>query len=50
LDRFKQVNDTLGHFAGDLLIKTLSERLNGILKRYPRNKRFIARIGGDELL
>lgn len=50
LDRFKQVNDTLGHFAGDLLIKTLSERLNGILKRYPRNKRFIARIGGDEFV
>ncbi|KNY28492.1 putative bifunctional diguanylate cyclase/phosphodiesterase [Pseudobacteroides cellulosolvens] len=50
LDRFKQVNDTLGHLAGDLLLKSVSERLNGVLERYQRNKRFTARIGGDEFV
>ncbi|MDP4179996.1 MAG: EAL domain-containing protein [Bacillota bacterium] len=50
LDRFKQVNDTLGHLAGDLLLKAVSERLNNVLLKYPRNKRFIARIGGDEFV
>ncbi|HEY9060254.1 MAG TPA: EAL domain-containing protein [Pseudobacteroides sp.] len=50
LDRFKQVNDTLGHFTGDLLLKCVSERLNGILGKYPGNNRFIARIGGDEFV
>lgn len=44
LDRFKQVNDTLGHPAGDELICRVSERIRAIVG--PRT--FLARIGGDE--
>jgi diguanylate cyclase (GGDEF)-like protein len=50
LDRFKQVNDNLGHFAGDSLLKCVSERLNSVIDKYSRNNRFIARIGGDEFV
>jgi diguanylate cyclase (GGDEF)-like protein/PAS domain S-box-containing protein len=44
LDRFKQVNDSLGHPAGDALLKQVSERLLKIVG--DRNKIF--RLGGDE--
>ena len=44
LDRFKQVNDTLGHPAGDSLLKTVAERLTRIVG--DREKVF--RVGGDE--
>ncbi|MCF6247696.1 MAG: diguanylate cyclase [Desulfobacula sp.] len=44
IDKFKQVNDTLGHEAGDDLLKTISKRLNDNL----RETDFISRIGGDE--
>jgi diguanylate cyclase (GGDEF)-like protein len=44
LDRFKNVNDTLGHPAGDDLIRELSKRLTEIL----RGSDCIARFGGDE--
>lgn len=44
LDRFKQVNDTLGHPVGDLLIQELTGRLRNIVN----DPSSIARIGGDE--
>ena len=44
LDRFKQVNDTLGHPAGDALLKQVSERLLQIVG----DEEKVFRLGGDE--
>ncbi len=46
LDDFKKVNDSLGHEAGDLLLKAISERFNEIID----NNDFISRFGGDEFV
>ena len=46
LDRFKPVNDRFGHPVGDALLKAVSERLGGLLRRTD----FAARMGGDEFV
>ncbi len=46
LDRFKQINDTLGHRAGDIVLQTLSQRLQVALREMDT----LCRWGGDEFV
>ena len=51
LDRFKQINDTLGHAAGDQLLMEVAARLNRSVRDRNlggRNADVVARLGGDE--
>jgi diguanylate cyclase (GGDEF)-like protein/PAS domain S-box-containing protein len=46
IDRFKHINDTFGHDAGDLVIRTFAARVRSVL----RESDFVARLGGDEFV
>ena len=46
LDRFKQINDTLGHATGDMVLQTAGKRLQSVLRSYDA----VGRLGGEEFL
>jgi diguanylate cyclase (GGDEF)-like protein len=46
LDRFKQINDSLGHMAGDLFLKEVAARIGSCIRGHD----LLARLGGDEFV
>lgn len=46
LDKFKPINDTFGHDAGDYVLKVIAERLSALMRKTD----LVARIGGDEFV
>jgi diguanylate cyclase (GGDEF)-like protein len=46
IDKFKSINDTYGHAAGDITLKEVAKRLSGLL----RKDELLARYGGDEFI
>ncbi|MBA4177538.1 MAG: bifunctional diguanylate cyclase/phosphodiesterase [Leptothrix sp. (in: Bacteria)] len=46
MDRFRQINDSLGHDVGDIVLKTIAQRLQGCL----RGEDLLSRLGGDQFV